>query len=220
MAKQDEQTRALLMHSGGLDSTVLGLYLNEKNSDFVSLFIRYDQTPAERELVAARQTASMLRVRFDVIELQGLRAAFTSSTEGVFVLEGNPGKHVLELGNAVKCSLALAYARRHSLTEVYLGLTKYDADYSAEYSQPFLDAFSGLSEIAGFPRIAFKAPFIGKSKAEVIKIAAKHPRVLAATWTCFNPGPLQCGICESCESRKAAFKTARVQDPTRYEDEA
>jgi 7-cyano-7-deazaguanine synthase len=218
MAKEDEKITAVLLHSGGIDSSVLGHYLNEQKIDYISLFFRHEQTPVDKELEAVRKTASILRARLDVIDMIGLRSTFTSSSRAVFMDMGNPGKHVLELGSPLLYAPALAYAHRLGIATVYVGLTKYDAGYTAEYRQPFLVAFSALAETAGYSRITFEAPFLSKSKADVIKLGAKVPGLLAATWTCFNDFPQQCGICESCESRKAAFRAAKVKDHTIYQD--
>ncbi len=159
----------------------------------------------------------ILVINLDVIEISGLRAAFTSSQFGVMVAVGNPGRHVLELGSSLLLSPALAYARRLAINTVYIGYTKLDADYSAEYTQVFLDVFSDLSKVAGYPPISFQAPFVDKSKADVIRLGAKHEKLLAAAWTCHLQGPHHCGICESCEGRRAAFKEAKVKDVTTYD---
>lgn len=217
MAKRDETSRSILLHSGGLDSTILGHHLNEQGVNYQSLFINYDQTPRAPELNAVKKTAALLRSHLDVIEMLGLRSAFTSSQAGILVNVGNPGRHVLELGSALLLSPALAYARRLAIDTVYIGYTKLDADYSDEYTQKFLDVFSDLSKTAGYPKISFKAPFVTKTKADVLKLASKKPELIAATWTCHLEGPNHCGICESCQGRRDAFKGSRVKDPTKYD---
>ncbi len=216
MSKNDETTRAVLLHSGGLDSTVLGLHLNEESIDFTSLFINYEQTAQIPELESFQITSSMLGVSSDVLDLSGLKSIFTSSQFANFDLVGNPGRHVIQLGSPVLLSQALTYARHMRMNTVYIGYTKLDADYSPEYTQEFLDMFSSLSEVAGYSRINFIAPFVDKTKAEVVSIGAGNPDLLAHTWTCHLNGSLQCGRCESCNGRQKAFQVAGVDDLTKY----
>jgi 7-cyano-7-deazaguanine synthase len=217
MPKAEESKRCILLLSGGIDSTILGLYLNDQGINYQSLFINYGQTPNDAELNAVTKTAALLRSSLDVIEMHGLRSAFTSSDQAVFAANGNPGKHVLELGSVLLLAPALTYARRLRIDTIYIGYTRLDADYSDEYSQKFLDTYSDLSTSAGYPQIVFKAPFVDKTKDEVLQLGSSQPNLLAATWTCHLHGPSQCGVCESCLGRRAAFAKANIEDPTDYE---
>ncbi|QDT05335.1 7-cyano-7-deazaguanine synthase [Rubripirellula lacrimiformis] len=216
-SKSDEKRPALLLHSGGLDSTILGVYLNKKGINFQSLFIDYGQTSEVGELDAVTRTAAMLQSNLDVIRSPEIFSAFTSSSLAFSQSVGNPGRHVLELGSVLLLAPAIAYAHRLGLSTVYVGYTKLDADYSKEYTQKFLSAFASLSSIAGYPAIAIKAPFVKKTKGQVVKIAAKQKELLSATWTCHLGLSRQCGVCESCLGRKEAFRSAKVKDPTTYE---
>jgi len=204
---------ALLLHSGGLDSSVLGYELAKQGINFSSVFIDFDQSGKKSELKATKTTSSIFGAPLDVIEVPTLRAPFVSSPISTFRAMPNPGRGVLELGSLLLYGIAFTYAHQKGIKDVYVGLTKLDADFSKEYSQGFLDAFSKLVEEAGHPSISLKAPFLTKTKGEVVQIGMENLELTKATWSCIHDGDTHCGVCEGCMSRHTAFEQAGVSDP-------
>ena len=208
--------RSLVLHSGGIDSTILASFLKDEGKDLTSLYFNVGHNAAACELSAVRATSGMLDIRTDVIDLSSIRSAFVSSAEALMVAVPNPGKHVLELGSLLLLGPAITYARRMCIDTIYVGYTKLDADFSSEYSIDFLRAISLLSSKAGFEPISIEAPFISDSKESVLKRGSKRLEVLAKTWSCVLDGDIHCGTCQACRSRKEAFSSAGIEDPTRY----
>lgn len=207
---------SLLLQSGGLDSAVLAYQLGKEGVEFQALHMYFGQAAAERELEAVQIVAALLNRRFDVLDLRSLGGGFTSSSLTQPTACPNPGRHVLPLGTMLYYGPVLPYAHHRGFDTVYVGLTKVDADASAEYRQPFLDAVSKLAEVAGLSRITFKAPYINKTKEEVLDIASSERDLVKLTWSCILGKAAHCGVCRSCTSRKAAFKSASMKDPTTY----
>lgn len=208
---------SILLLSGGFDSALLGYQLSQDKVDFSAVYMNFGQDAAERELSSARLIAAYLDIRLDVIDLTSLRTAFASSLmPGIMSHSGNPGSHVLELGTMIMYGPLLPYARQRGFEEVYIALVKSDADASPEYTQAFLDGVSRLSELAGYSRISFKAPFVMKEKQDLLTSVSLDPKILGLTWSCILGGQMHCGVCRSCKSRKAAFQGAGVTDLTNY----
>ena len=60
------------------------------------------------------------------------------------------------------------------------------------------------------------APFVGKSKAQIVAIGADLGVPFGQTWSCYEGGQLHCGRCGTCVERREAFELAGVVDPTAY----
>jgi 7-cyano-7-deazaguanine synthase len=88
-----------------------------------------------------------------------------------------------------------------------------DADSSKEYSQGFFEAFSKLVEEAGYTSISLQAPFLSKTKSDVVKPGAENLELIRSTWSCIHDGDTYCGMCEGCLSRRKAFEQAGITDP-------
>lgn len=208
--------RALLLHSGGIDSTILGNELKKQNIDFISLFF-LERNQDYGEARAVRRTSALLESDLHVIDISSTLEAFVPSKYSIVRPAPNPGKHVIELGTILLYAPALTYAHSKGIDKIYVGFTKVDADASLEYGKQFLNAFSSLAEKAGFGHIAIEAPFIEKTKAEVLKLGEDIPELLTESWSCIQFGYTQCGCCTSCKSRKQAFTIASMTDYTNYE---
>jgi 7-cyano-7-deazaguanine synthase len=62
------------------------------------------------------------------------------------------------------------------------------------------------------------APFINWNKAAIIQEGARLNVPFDLTWTCYEGGEIQCGLCGACSERKKAFALAKISDPTIYKD--
>jgi 7-cyano-7-deazaguanine synthase len=206
-------SNTLLLHSGGLDSSILGYELAKQGIDFSSVFIDFGQSGKNSELKATKSTSSILGAPLDVIEVPTLRSPFVSSSASTLRVMPNPGRGVLELGSLLLYGIAFTYAHQKGIKDIYVGLTKLDADSSKEYSQGFLDAFSKLVEEAGYASISLQAPFLVKTKGNVVKLGSDNLELIRSTWSCIHDSETHCGMCEGCLSRRKAFEQAGIPDP-------
>ena len=83
-------------------------------------------------------------------------------------------------------------------------------------STKFYEAFQHAARLGTEKSIVIKSPFSEIQKTRVIKVAVKLGVPIEKTWSCYLNGPVHCGICESCNNRKKAFREAKVSDPTVY----
>lgn len=118
-----------------------------------------------------------------------------------------PGRNLLLLG------LAGLFCSVRKIPTVWIGVLR---------GNPFRDAGKGflagmerlLKESLGRP-VRIAAPLARSTKGRVIR---KYPDLpWQFTFSCLNPaGRLHCGRCQKCAERKAGFRAAGVEDPTRY----
>ncbi len=61
--------------------------------------------------------------------------------------------------------------------------------------------------------IRIVAPLVHKTKGEIVRLGVELRAPFAASWSCYDEGPLPCNECESCLLRAKGFREAGVQDP-------
>ena len=70
--------------------------------------------------------------------------------------------------------------------------------------------------LADWHQLELITPFVGLSKAEIVKRGAELGVDFASTWSCYEGGEIHCGACGTCFERREAFEQAGVADPTEY----
>jgi 7-cyano-7-deazaguanine synthase len=82
----------------------------------------------------------------------------------------------------------------------------------------FVEAFDKMQRqaVAGFghPDLRLYAPFVEKTKAQIVEIGTTLGVPYEDTWSCYEGGDVHCGLCGTCNERKEAFQLAGVPDPT------
>lgn len=209
-------SNSILLHSGGLDSTLLGATLRDSGENFISVFVNFASSEKTAEMTAVQRTSGLLGVKLDVIDASGLKSAYTSSPSSPLQAMPNPGAGVLKLGSALLYGIVFPYALQRGLAKIYVGLTKLDAEFSQEYSKSFLKAYSAISTASGNGSILIEAPFVDLTKADVLKKNEKHLSFIGETWSCIYSNELHCGCCDGCRSRITAFSKAKLKDTTKY----
>ena len=68
----------------------------------------------------------------------------------------------------------------------------------------------------GHPDLRLHAPFVEKTKAQIVQVGAALGVPYKETWSCYEGGDIHCGLSGTCNERKEAFKLAGVPDPTKY----
>ena len=222
-------SRAVVLLSGGLDSTTtLALALAEGRECF-ALTIRYGQTHA-REAEAAVQVAEDLGVARHVcldIDL----AAFGGSAlvgdgeiprgrDASDIGEGIPPTYV-PARNTVFLSLALAWAETLDADEIWIGANVVDYSGYPDCRPAFLRAFEETARqgtrrgVEGDRPVRVRAPLVEMSKSEIVERAVELGVDLSHTWSCYVPtgAGRPCGECDSCRIRAQGFREAGLTDP-------
>jgi 7-cyano-7-deazaguanine synthase len=223
--------KAVVLVSGGLDSTVAAAVAKRDGSRLYLLTVAYGQRHRV-EVERARQVARALEaVDHRVIEID-LRAfggsALTSDRpvpkdrSEVERRRGIPSTYV-PARNTIFLSLALAYAETVEASAIYIGANVLDysgyPDCRSEYLQAF-ERVAGLGTKMGVEGrgIEIRAPLLTLSKAEIIRLGVSLGAPLHLTHSCYDPaaGGEACGRCDSCRIRLEGFKAAGLADPASY----
>lgn len=223
--------KAIVLHSGGLDSTtVLAIAIHDDFEPCVMSF-RYGQRHVH-ELAAARVIAERMgvktRVEIDVPASIFGDSALTGETavphdrSGAEIENGIPATYV-PARNTLFLSYALAWAESLGAHDIFIGVNALDYSGYPDCRPEFIAAFECLANLAtreGAEGRAFSvhAPLIRMTKAEIIRTGAALGVDYSLTHSCYDPSPegLACGTCDSCILRRKGFAEAGIPDPTHY----
>jgi 7-cyano-7-deazaguanine synthase len=220
---------AVVLLSGGLDSTTALAVARSRGFDCYALTVRYGQLH-QVELDAAARVAAALGAReHRVVSVDlGPLASSALTSPGIAVPKdrslaeiGAPGdvpSTYVPARNTVLLALALAWAESLGARDLFVGVNVLDASGYPDCRPAFVRAFEALAEVAtrsgGFH---VHAPLIELTKAQIIALGLGLGVDYALTHSCYDPqGAAACGRCDACALRRKGFTEAGVPDPTRY----
>jgi 7-cyano-7-deazaguanine synthase len=224
---------AVLLLSGGLDSTTLLALAIREGFDVHALTFRYGQRHG-REVEAARQIAARHGVRQHVVADIDLRmfggSALTSDIDVPkdrtpdALAAGTPITYV-PARNTVFLSFALAWAEVLGAQDIFIGVNAIDYSGYPDCRPEFLDAFERLANVATRAAVdrhhpvRIRAPLVQLTKREIIDLGTSLGVDYALTTSCYDPSPdgVACGRCDACQLRLKGFAEAGRADPVRYQ---
>lgn len=224
--------KAVILFSGGLDSSTVLAYAKNKNFDCYPISFSYGQRHSI-ELSAAKRVAEFLNVKtHKIITLPGDMfgsSALTDESVNVPEYSENTSSEIpvtyVPARNTIFLSIALGYAESIAAHDIFLGVS--DIDYSGypDCRPEFIHAFEVLANLATKDGVEGKkttihTPLLHLSKAETVKLGIENGVDYALTISCYSADHLSgaaCGKCDSCMYRKRGFEQAGIKDPTIYQ---
>lgn len=222
--------RAVVLASGGLDSTVTAAIAKQDGCELFFLTMAYGQRHAV-EVERARQVAAALGVANHLVMNLDLRAIGGSALTGpTAVPKGREGKErsrtipvtYVPGRNLIFLSLAAAHAEVVGASFIYFGANVLDYSGYPDCRPEFIHAFEAAVKEGtkvgseGKP-LHVKAPLLMLTKAEIIRQGIKLHVPFHLTHSCYDPvETLACGQCDSCVIRREGFAKAGVVDPIAY----
>ena len=224
--------RAVVLLSGGIDSTTAMAVAKAEGFDLYALSFRYGQRHAV-ELEAAKTVAALLGVKEHLVMDIRLDRIGGSALTSEIVVPKDRNEHEIGRGipatyvparNTIFLSVALAWAEVLQAEDIFIGVNILDYSGYPDCRTEYIDAFERMANLAtragveGRARMKIHTPLIAMTKAEIIKKGLDLGVDYSITHSCYDPsyGGLACGRCDSCLLRIKGFRDAGVQDPTRY----
>lgn len=210
-----ENKKALLLLSGGIDSTTLLAKLANENFEVFAISFNYGQKH-KVELEYALHNAKKYKVnRHHIIKLD--KFLFNSSALvndkidiTAYKINQLPNGQVnayVPFRNLLFISTALSLAESMKINEVYLAFNKDDQDNFWDCKTDFVEKINSIASTNS--SIKIRTPFIDLSKIEIIKLAKQLNVDINNTITCYQPkGNVECGICLSCITKQKAIKNS------------
>lgn len=226
-----DMTKAVVLASGGLDSTVAAAVAKQDGCLLYLLTIAYGQRH-RIEVERARAIGKVLGAEGHLVLELDLRAiggsALTTDqpvpkdrTEAER-RHGIPPTYV-PARNTIFLALALAHAETVGAARIYLGANVLDYSGYPDCRPEYLQAFEQVARLgtaagAAGRGIEIRAPLLEMTKADIIRKGLSLGAPLHLTHSCYDPSPegTACGRCDSCRIRREGFRAAGVADPVPY----
>ena len=220
--------KAVIVFSGGLDSVCAVSFLKSKY-ELYGITFSYGQK-AGMEINAAKSFAKKLGLKeHKIIDIDFMKNLYGNSNVLTSSKRKIPTKFeysiVVPIRNAVFLSIASAWAFTLNASLVAYGAHTGDTNYPdcrPKFAKKLENAFNE-GEIDGInsklrKSIEIWSPYRkGLSKSDLLKTGIKNlGDSIFKTWSCYSNKKYHCGICESCNNRKIAFKEAKIKDKTKY----
>ena len=227
-----ESKKAVVLSSGGVDSTTLMAIAKEEGYEIYSLSFNYGQRHS-CELDAAKRVARVLGVReHRIINIDLGKIGGSALTDEMDVpkarSESEMKKEIpvtyVPARNTIFLSYALAWAEVLGASDIYIGVNAIDYSGYPDCRPEYIKAFENMANLAikaaveGRMKIRIRTPLIQMTKAEIIRRGVELGVDYYMTHSCYDPSPdgKACGQCDSCLIRKKGFREAGVTDPTEY----
>lgn len=219
--------RAVILVSGGLDSTTVLAMARAQGYDCYTLSFDYGQRHRAELLAAERVSRTLGDVKHKVVNLNldtigGSALTDTDIEVPEEETEGIPITYV-PARNTVFLSIALGWAEVLESQDIFIGVNAVDysgyPDCRPEYIAAF-ETMANLATRAGVEggKLAIHTPLMNMGKGEIIEAGLALDVDYSLTVSCYQATDygLACGKCDSCRLRRQGFLDAGVPDPTRY----
>ncbi len=231
----DTPPKAIVLLSGGLDSTTTLAIARQEGFAPYALTFRYGQRH-ELEIEAARRVAARLGVEQHVIADIDLRLFGGSAlTDDIAVPKG---RDLAEMGhgipvtyvparNTIFLSFALAWAEVLEANDIFIGVNALDYSGYPDCRPEYIAAYQQMANLAtkagveGRQRLNIHTPLIELTKAQIIQRGLALGVDYAITLSCYDPSPSgeACGTCDACLLRLKGFAENGGRDPVAYQTE-
>ncbi len=224
----DDEDKAVVLLSGGLDSTTVLALATREHAEVYALSFSYGQRHGV-ELEAARRIAKSYGVREHVVvEIDLRRFGGSALTDDIPVPKDRSNEEsaasipptYVPARNTVFLSFGMAWAEVLGARSLYSGVNAVDYSGYPDCRPEFIAAFEVMANLATKAgvegrRLALRAPLIEMQKSEIIKLGVELGVDYGATHSCYDPGEAgeACGRCDSCGLRRRGFEAAGLQDP-------
>ncbi len=221
----------MILLSGGLDSTVLASALVRgfwgDHAPIEGIFFEYGQRHQTAESHASLMVSDLLGIPLFVYELPliFLRSPLITASGMPVPLGKDPKRSgiaptYVPRRNTVLLAIAAAVAEQHGLRAIAYGAHATDANYP-DCTPRFADSFRQMLRDGSPPNdeMVLMSPFIQTSKTGIVEFAFDSLMnvPLEFTHSCYLGKHPACGVCDTCQSRIAAFKEAGQRDPIEYD---
>ena len=224
--------KAVLLLSGGLDSTTMLALAVQQGFDVHAMTFRYGQRHSS-EIEAARRVARHFGVSDHVVVDIDLRtfggSALTADIDvpkdrtDAAIAHGIPITYV-PARNTIFLSFCLAFAEVLGASDIFIGVNALDYSGYPDCRPEYVAAFQTMANLAtrggveGTTPIRIRTPLLDLTKREIVELGLSLGVDYSITLSCYDPTPegVACGHCDACRLRLRGFSEAGAADPAPY----
>ncbi|MDZ4695775.1 MAG: 7-cyano-7-deazaguanine synthase QueC [Deltaproteobacteria bacterium] len=228
--RKPERTAVLLL-SGGLDSTTTAAMARADGYSIFALTFRYGQRHSHEIDCAVRIAAAMGVKRHEIIDIDLGRLGGSALT-GDIPVPKNRANAEMESGipltyvparNTIFLAYALGWAEVLNANDIFIGVNAVDYSGYPDCRPEFIAAFETMANLATRAtvqgqRLTIHTPLLHLSKQQIIERGLALGVDYGLTSTCYDPSAngIACGACDACQLRRKGFRNAGLTDPAPY----
>ena len=224
--------KAVVLISGGLDSTTCIAIAKDAGFEIAALTINYGQRH-KFELDAAKQVVNHYQIdNHSMIDIDLSKFGGSALTDDIEIPKGRNEEDMsgipvtyVPARNTVFLSLALAWAETLQAFDIFIGVNALDYSGYPDCRPEFIESFEKMANLGtksgvNSGKIKIHTPLIDLKKFEIIQKANLLDLNFKMTHSCYDPDETNgrsCGDCDSCILRLAGFREAKINDPLSYD---
>ena len=224
-------SKAVILLSGGLDSTTCLAIAKNQGFDLNALTLNYGQRH-DFELKSAQKIVDHFKIKnHSVVNINLAQFGGSALTDEIDVPKDRSESEMTDIPltyvparNTVFLSLALAWAETLKAFNIFIGVNVLDYSGYPDCRPEYIAAFektANLATKAGVSGERFKihTPLINMKKSEIILNGLKLGVDYSLTSSCYDPlkNGAPCGHCDACILRLKGFQEADTLDPLSYQ---
>lgn len=227
--------KAVVLLSGGLDSTTTLAIAKNQNFEIYALTANYGQRH-RAEIEFAKNVAEKFEVkRHSIIDIDLRLFGGSALTDDIDVpkdrsineMEQEIPVTYVPARNTILLSFALAWAEVLGSNDIFTGVNAIDYSGYPDCRPEYIEAFEKMANLATKAgvegrKLKIHTPLINLTKADIIKRGIELGVDYSLTLTCYEPSAIgeACGRCDSCILRAKGFADAGLTDSTIYQQTA
>jgi 7-cyano-7-deazaguanine synthase len=234
-AKSKSASPAVVLLSGGLDSTTVLAIARSERFDVHALTFSYGQRHSAEIEAAKRIARNAGVVRHHVVKIDLTLFGGSALTSDIPVPKDRDLGHgsltakeipvtYVPARNTIFLSYALALAEVVEASNIFIGVNALDYSGYPDCRPEYIQAFEAMANLAtrsgveGRTRVTIRTPLISLNKAAIIALGTSLGVDYAETTSCYDPGAQgeACGRCDACQLRLKGFTEAGLEDPIKY----
>ena len=222
-------SKAVILLSGGLDSTTVLAIAKSQGYDCYALSFDYGQKQRSEldSSISIAKKSNVIEHRIMKISLSDIGGSALTD-QSIDVPKYSESDEIpityVPARNTIFLSFALAWAEVVDCQTIFIGVNALDYSGYPDCRPEFIEAFENMANLATKKSvegdiIQIKTPLISMTKSEIIKKGLGLGVDYSETTSCYDANAIgeACGECDACVLRKIGFENANVQDPTRYQ---
>lgn len=224
--------KAVVLLSGGVDSTTVLAIAQSQGYDVYTMSFRYGQRHAMELNCAERISKKMGAKRHVIIDIDLRAFGGSALTADIDVPKERSDQEIgtgipityVPARNTIFLSFALAWAETLEIDTIFMGVNALDYSGYPDCRPEYIEAYQQMANLAtkagveGTTKLKIETPLISMTKAQIIQKGTALGVDYGLTLSCYDPDPQgkACAACDSCLLRIKGFEEAAIVDPTVY----
>jgi 7-cyano-7-deazaguanine synthase len=199
---------AVLLASGGLDSTTLAYFLQAEGTEFYPVFIDYGQHCAKTELETLLDVLPPKYV--SLVQIVNVSDVYRRSSSRL-IAEANLWEEqvsykdlYLPYRSLLLLSVGAAFAQSIGCPQLYAAFIDSNHAQEIDCSAEFFERLAGM--LSDYGTVEIRMPFRNMSKYEVAKLGISLQAPIGRTFSCQVSSQVPCGACPNCVDRLDALQ--------------